>query len=137
MESIIVESIRRLCQAEVELADRNADAAEAKRLKHEAEQQVIDALVNEEIDRITVDGRSYSYSIKPRLAPAKGMADKVVMWVKENGGADLVKPTMNARSRDAFLCEVLVDDDGEVRLPPELNGLIAVYEQPVLHTKTT
>ena len=126
-------SIRVLGKVEAMIAESELHLSELKKVKMTAEQQVIDCFVSEEVDKISVDGRSYRVDVVPRISPAAGLADDVVRWIADNGGADLIQPSMNAARRNKFLREVCVDDiTGTVSVPDGLDSLVVVFEQPQL-----
>jgi hypothetical protein len=126
-------SIRVLNKIEHMIAETEALLAEQKKIKATAEEQVIDCFVMEEVDKISVDGRSYRVDVVPRIAPAAGAGDAVVAWIVDNGGADLVQPSMNAQRRNKFLRESCIDDTtGVVSVPAGLADLVTVFEQPQL-----
>lgn len=128
----VQDEIRALTLLESHYAKAQAEADSIKKMISDAEQRVIEALADSGTDSITVDGRSYKVDVVPLFSPCAGMADLAVKWITENGGEDLVKPSMHHKRRDAFLKEVLLDDDGEWSIPEDLIGIVDVFEKPRL-----
>ncbi len=67
------------------------------------------------------------------ITPEADHTDDVCEWIKQNGGASLAKTSMHWASRDKFLRELLLDDEGQVaEIPEDLQGLVKVYEKIVV-----
>lgn len=80
-------------------------------------------------EKFTAHGFTWSRSIATFVRPSDGEAtQRVVDWIADHGGESLVKQTMHPGSRDKFLREVLLDDDGVASIPDELLGLVKVDE---------
>lgn len=95
-----------------------------------AERQLIEAIELGSVpEKFTAHGFTWSRSIATFVRPYDGEStQEVVDWIADHGGESLVKQTMHAASRDKFLREVLLDDDGVASIPDELRGLVRVDE---------
>lgn len=132
IHTTITDEIRSLCRLEREVQSAEESLSDLKALLRTQEQRVIDKMIDEEVSKVEVDGRSYKTDTDVHVVPEAECSDQVVEWIKNNGGADKVKPTMHWKSRNVFLDEVLIDDDGVAHIPDELVGLVKVNEFPTL-----
>jgi chorismate mutase len=138
----IASSIRVLTKIESTIVDHERELAVLKQYRDTAEQQVIDALIEEAIDRgvdpndykTKVDGKTYSLDTTIAITPLdKESGPAVVRWISENGGHDMFQPTMPWQRRNSFLRETFVDDDDNILdFPEELAPLVKVYKAPRL-----
>ncbi len=128
----IAGAIRVLTKIETTITEHERELDTLKQYKHDAEQRVIDAMIDDCVDKISVDGRSYKLDKTIQLSPETDMSDFVVKWIEQNGGADLTTPQMHWKRRNSFLNESFITDDGTVLIPAELVGAVKVYEAPRL-----
>lgn len=95
----------------------------------QAEQVVIDHMIDNEIESITMFGRRWAPSIDEYAQVVGGANDTVVEWLVENvpGAASKIKQQMHHKSRDSLLRGELFDEDsGEWIIPPELSDCVRV-----------
>ena len=115
-----------ILRAEEEVAQKESDLRAAKTKLREAENDLIGAIEDGTVpDKFQAHNKMWRIDTRLLVTPETGEADRVIAWIKEHGGEDLVKPTMHAQSRDKFLRDTLIDQEtGEVHIPPELDGKI-------------
>lgn len=103
--------------------------AENKKLISAKEDELLAAMIDEGTGRFERGGTLWYPEHRTFISPVPAMKAAVEAWVAANGGEDLVKTTMHAGSRDAFLREHMLNDEGEAVIPSELSGAIKVFEQ--------
>lgn len=101
-----------------ETVENNKDIERARR-------ELADLMIDQEIDKISSGGYTYSLSEKVAFSK-KGGADEALFEVlREDGLGDIIKQTVNARTLQAVLREMTEKNDGE--LPEQYDGLVSVY----------
>ncbi len=90
------------------------------------EQALVAAMVEEEMQNFTRNGRQFILNSKQRTSAKSGMQAELYAWLKKNGYGDLVKETVHAQTLDAFGRE-LTEELGA--LPETLEPLVNVYEK--------
>ncbi len=124
-------------EREVERLDKLL--SDAKSVQRRCEQEVLQAMIMGTIPtKFNAHGRTWNYDSTISITPAsKEYTDIVCEWIKNNGGEDLVKPSMHAASRDKFLREHFIDEDGDVtELPDELKDCVKVDSFAKLRRRT-
>lgn len=111
--------------------------AETNKHIQRAEAELAGAMIEQEVPFFAYQGRRYTLDTRTTIRPVKEYADAVVDWIVRNGGESLVKPAMHWNTRNKFLEESFLDDDGNVAgVPPELDGRLVVDTQPRVSTRT-
>lgn len=101
-----------------ETVENNKDIERARR-------ELADLMIDQEIDKVSSLGYTYSLSEKVAFSK-KGGADEALFEVlREDGLGDIIKQTVNARTLQAVLREMTEKNDGE--LPEQYDGLVSVY----------
>lgn len=122
------------CASEVEIAE--AAVKDLKRTLAEAEERALAAFADAEVPRIDYGGRKYEPITKPRLHIVAGKQDDAVAWLMQRPeGANIVKPTVHAGTRDSVLRQMLIRDDGDYNIPDDLVGIMDVYRESKLSVK--
>lgn len=121
-----------ILDAERVVAEREAALSKAKEALRNAEANLIHAVQTGLVPHdFNAHGYRWAYDSRTLVTPAdKDAVDEVVEWIKRNGGEALVKKTMHAASRDKFLRETLVTDDGEAVIPEELQPYVKTDSLP-------
>ena len=113
------------------LRDRKAqlqdELKEVQKQLDEAEKILSEEMVNNELQKFTLDGYTYYLSVKTKASPIAEYKEEVFKWLKANGYGDLVYETVNANTFSAFVSKDLLAETDE--LPKELQGKINIYEQ--------
>jgi hypothetical protein len=104
---------------------------EAQAELRDAEKTLTDAMIRGDVpEEFTAHGVGWKLDTTTRIRPVKEYSQKVVDWIEQNGGADLVQPSMHWARRDAFLREAMINENSEVVIPDELAGMIQVDIHP-------
>ncbi len=125
-------SIRTLTLITKAVEEAEHDLKHLKADKVKAEQKVYETMLDAEMNRVTIDGVTCKLDTAPRVRPAPGHTDAVISWIIENGGSDLIKPSMHHMSRDRFLREQFVDENGAINIPEDLQDMVIGESFPVL-----
>ncbi len=121
-----------IIDAETGVAAAEAQLSEAKKKLHNAEANLIHAIQTGMVPHdFNAHGYRWSYDSKTLVTPVdKEAVDDVVQWILRNGGKSMMKETMHAASRDKFLRETLVTDDGEAIIPDDLAAFVKTDSLP-------
>lgn len=103
------------------------------------ERRVVDAMIREEVDAIEYGGYKWKPNAinQPKIISAGGdealaaeRSGAVVEWLVATvpGAESKVKKQMHWAARDSMLKQTLTDDDGNVTIPAELEGVVEVYQ---------
>lgn len=92
----------------------------------EAEQKLVDLMINEEMQNFTRNGQTFYLMSKTYASAVADRKSELYAWLKEHGFGDLVQETVNANSLAAFVREQLEEAD---MLPEGLAELVSVYEK--------
>lgn len=118
----------RILNAEKKVATLDEELGIAKTQLREAQDRLVEAMESGAVPtEFAHAGYKWKLEAKTLVQPAPGMQADVVNWIIENGGEDLVKPSVHPQSRDSFLREHLIRPDGTVNIPLELEGLVREY----------
>lgn len=113
------------------LRDRKAqlqdELKEVQKQLDEAEKILSEEMVNNELQKFTLDGYTYYLNVRTKANPVAKFKQEVYQWLKDNGYGDLVYETVNANTFSAFVSKDLLAETDE--LPKELQGKINIYEQ--------
>lgn len=90
-----------------------------------AKAELVDAMLEEEVTSVTVDGYSYSVTPKTRYSKKAGADDELFEMLRDHGLGDLIKETVNAMTLQGAMSEEAKNNDGE--LPPEWDTVINTY----------
>lgn len=87
--------------------------------------ELVDAMLEEEVTSVTVDGYSYTVTPKTRYSKKAGADDELFEMLRDHGLGDLIKETVNAMTLQGAMSEEAKNNDGE--LPPEWDTVINTY----------
>ncbi len=90
-----------------------------------AKAELVDAMLEEEVTSVTVDGYSYTVTPKTRYSKKAGSDDELFEMLRDHGLGDLIKETVNAMTLQGAMSEEAKNNDGE--LPPEWDTVINTY----------
>lgn len=90
-----------------------------------AKAELVDAMLEEEVTSVTVDGYSYTVTPKTRYSKKAGADDELFEMLRDHGLGDLIKETVNAMTLQGAMSEEAKNNDGE--LPPEWDTVINTY----------
>lgn len=93
--------------------------------KSKIEQQLIEMMVNEEVEKFTRNGNTFYPTVKTYASIKAEYKEEVFTWMKENGFADLVKEQVNAQSLTSWYKEQT--EEGE--LPEEISEMLSTYDK--------
>lgn len=105
-------------EIEVKMKELNASIETAKA-------ELVDAMLEEEVTSVTVDGYSYTVTPKTRYSKKAGADDELFEMLRDHGLGDLIKETVNAMTLQGAMSEEAKNNDGE--LPPEWDTVINTY----------
>lgn len=106
-------------ELEDELKEVNAEIAGT-------EEQLVSAMIEEEMQNFTRNGRQFVLTTRTYANAKSGMMPALCTWMKENGLKDMVKESIHPQTLQAWVKET-IDETGA--LPEELNELVNVYEK--------
>jgi hypothetical protein len=128
---------------EAEAIRQEAHLKELKRDLLAAEERIIGAFLDldDPSAAVTRHGKKWKLDMTTDIRPmtieddkvtSAQINDDVVQWIETHGGESLTVPAMHWSKRNKFLRDTLIDDDGNVVIPDELQGLIRVDDRPTL-----
>ena len=106
-------------ELEDELKEVNAEIAET-------EEQLVSAMIEEEMQNFTRNGRQFILTNRTYANAKAGMMPEICSWMKDNGLADMVKESVHPQTLQAWVKEQLEEVGA---LPEELEPLVNVYEK--------
>ncbi len=132
MTDVLHEQAEAILRVEHDVADLEAQLSELKRDLREREARLADQMVEQGVPFFGFSGQRWAVDSATYVRPAgKEYTGIVTDWIVHNGGADLNKPSIHAASRDKFLREKFLDDDGcQLELPDELAEAVAFTTLP-------
>lgn len=123
----ILELATQYRELRIEKDETQALLKEVQQQLGEAEKLLSDEMINNEVQKFTLDGLTFYLNTRTKASPYAEFKQEVYQWLKDNGYGDLVYETVNANSFSAFVSKDLLADVDE--LPKELQGKVNVYEQ--------
>ena len=106
-------------ELEDELKEVNAEIAGT-------EEQLVSAMIEEEMQNFTRNGRQFILTNRTYANAKAGMMPAVCEWMKDNGLGDMVKESIHPKTLQAWVKEQ-IEEAGA--LPEELSELVNVYER--------
>jgi len=106
-------------ELEDELKEVNAEIAET-------EEQLVSAMIEEEMQNFTRNGKQFILTNRTYANAKAGMMPAICEWMKDNGLADMVKESVHPQTLQAWVKEQLEEVGA---LPEELEPLVNVYEK--------
>jgi hypothetical protein len=114
----------------VRYRDQKKEIEEALKATNEliaqTEEQLVTAMVEEEMQNFTRNGRQFILTNRTYANAKAGMMPAVCEWMKDNGLADMVKESVHPQTLQAWVKEQ-IEEVGA--LPEELEPLVNVYEK--------
>jgi len=92
----------------------------------ETEEQMVAAMVEEEMQNFTRNGKQFILTNRTYANAKAGMMSAICDWMKENDLGDMVKESVHPQTLQAWVKEQ-IEEDGA--LPGELDELMNVYEK--------
>ena len=92
----------------------------------ETEEQMVAAMVEEEMQNFTRNGRQFILTNRTYANAKAGMMPAVCVWMKDNALGDMVKESIHPQTLQAWVKEQ-IEEAGA--LPEELEPLVNVYEK--------
>ena len=92
----------------------------------QTEGALANAMVTQEIQNFTRDGRQFYLRTDLHVSAAAGQAPALVAYLKSSGAGDLVQETVHPSTLRGWIKE-RIDEEG--RLPKELEPLVNVFEK--------
>ena len=92
----------------------------------ETEEQMVAAMVEEEMQNFTRNGRQFILTNRTYANAKAGMMPAVCAWMKDNALGDMVKESIHPQTLQAWVKEQ-IEEAGA--LPDELSYLFNVYEK--------
>jgi hypothetical protein len=92
----------------------------------QTEEQLVAAMVAEEMQNFTRNGRQFILTNRTYANAKAGMMPEICSWMKDNGLKDMVKESVHPQTLQAWVKE-RIEEDGA--LPGELDELMNVYEK--------
>lgn len=92
----------------------------------ETEEQMVAAMVEEEMQNFTRNGKQFILTNRTYANAKAGMMPAICDWMKENDLGDMVKESVHPQTLQAWAKE-RIEEDGA--LPGELDELMNVYEK--------
>ena len=131
--------VRKILDLEERRDNLKTQAAELSKEIWQAEQALKDAIISGSIpEKFEAEGIMWKLDNKIDVTPMDRTATtRVEEWIKAHGGESLVKETIHAQSRNKFLRETLIHEDGTTSIPPELEGYIKIVDEPRMTRRTT
>lgn len=114
----------------VRYRDRKKEIEEALKeinaLITETEEQLVSAMIEEEMQNFTRNGRQFILTNRTYANAKAGMMPEICSWMKDNGLEDMVKESVHPQTLQAWVKEQLEEVGA---LPEELEPLVNVYEK--------
>ena len=92
----------------------------------ETEEQLVAAMVEEEMQNFTRNGKQFILTNRTYANAKAGMMPEICSWMKDNGLEDMVKESVHPQTLQAWVKEQ-IEEVGA--LPEELSELVNVYEK--------
>ena len=92
----------------------------------QTEEQLVAAMIEEEMQNFTRNGRQFILTSRTYANAKAGMMPKVCDWMKDNALGDMVKESIHPQTLQAWVKEQ-IEEAGS--LPEELSELVNVYEK--------
>ena len=92
----------------------------------ETEEQMVAAMVEEEMQNFTRNGKQFILTNRTYANAKAGMMPKVCDWMKDNDLGDMVKESIHPQTLQAWVKEQ-IEEVGA--LPEDLSELVNVYEK--------
>ena len=99
---------------------------EINELIAQTEEQLVAAMVEEEMQNFTRNGRQFILTNRTYANAKAGMMPEICSWMKDNGLEDMVKESVHPQTLQAWVKEQLEEVGA---LPEELEPLVNVYEK--------
>jgi hypothetical protein len=99
---------------------------EINELIAQTEEQLVSAMVEEEMQNFTRNGRQFILTNRTYANAKAGMMSAICDWMKENDLGDMVKESVHPQTLQAWVKEQ-IEEAGA--LPEELSELVNVYEK--------
>jgi hypothetical protein len=99
---------------------------EVNRQIDEAEQALVAAMVEEEMQNFTRNDRQFILTTRTYANAKSGMMPLICDWMKDNDLGDMVKEQIHPQTLQAWVKET-IEEEGA--LPEELSELVNVYEK--------
>ncbi len=99
---------------------------EINELIAQTEEQLVAAMVEEEMQNFTRNGKQFILTNRTYANAKAGMMPAVCEWMKDNGLADMVKESVHPQTLQAWVKEQ-IEEAGA--LPEDLSELVNVYEK--------
>ena len=114
----------------VRYRDRKKEIEEALKeinaLITETEEQLVSAMIEEEMQNFTRNGRQFILTNRTYANAKAGMMPEICSWMKDNGLEDMVKESVHPQTLQAWVKEQLEEVGA---LPEDLSELVNVYEK--------
>ena len=92
----------------------------------QTEEQLVAAMVAEEMQNFTRNGRQFVLTSRTYANAKAGMMPEICSWMKNNGLEDMVKESVHPQTLQAWVKEQLEEAGA---LPEDLSELVNVYEK--------
>ena len=92
----------------------------------QTEEQLVAAMVAEEMQNFTRNGKQFILTSRTYASAKSGMMPKVCDWMKDNALGDMVKESIHPQTLQAWVKEQ-IEEAGA--LPEDLSELVNVYEK--------
>jgi hypothetical protein len=99
---------------------------EINELIAQTEEQLVSAMIGEEMQNFTRNGRQFVLTSRTYANAKAGMMPEICSWMKDNGLGDMVKESIHPKTLQAWVKEQ-IEEAGA--LPEELSELVNVYEK--------
>ena len=99
---------------------------EINELIAQTEEQLVSAMIGEEMQNFTRNGRQFILTNRTYANAKAGMMPEICSWMKDNGLEDMVKESIHPQTLQAWVKEQ-IEEAGA--LPEELSELVNVYEK--------
>ena len=90
---------------EAELDRLDALVTAAKQLRAKLEEQLVKAMDDAMVNRITIDGTTFFRRTDSYPKVKEGEQEALFRWLQEEGRGDMIKPTVNAQSLRSLVIE--------------------------------
>lgn len=87
--------------------------------------ELTNAMIDEEVDKISRNGYSYTLSEKVQFSKKGGVDEALYETLRDDGLGDIIKERVDPRTLNATLKELAERNDGE--LPEQYRELVSVY----------
>lgn len=117
------------CEKEVKRLEDELKAAKAER--DEANLTLAELMEDNETQSVNYKGRTLYLSVRRQASYDKKQEEEFFRALRENGLADIVRPTVNSRTLTAVVTKELMseDENGNPSLPEWIAPFIRIYEE--------